>query len=271
MTQLNADSGEAAGEPQSIRIRPVSDRRELEEAYRLVYMNYLRRGYIQPCPSEMRLTVFNAFPGTMTFVGMVHDRLVSTVTLVEDTPVGLPMDEIYHEELQALRDAGRHPVEVTMLADRRLSIQRSFLMLLRLMKLVFDYSTLVLKANDMCITVNPHHDRFYQEYLLFQPLGGLRAYPSVANNPAIGRRLDLDRVREACEGRENLLRQFFEDRTPLKTFESGYRFNQDDMRHFFVELTPTLQEAAPEAIRCLRVRYPDYPWDAWLSAQKTAG
>ena len=175
-----------------------------------------------PNSSGLRLTIFNAFPSTVTFVGVIHDEVIATVSVIPDTPVGLPMDEIYHDEVQALRDAGRRLMEVTMLADRRLSVSRSLAMVLALMKLVFDYATLSLKATDLCITVNPHHDKFYHEYLLFTPLGGLRAYPSVSGNPAIARRLDLVRVEEECQGRPVLLHRFFEDRTPLGLFEKRY-------------------------------------------------
>ena len=168
------DEGREGGNTDLV-IRPALDRSELESAYELVYENYRSRDYIPPNSSGLRLTIFNAFPSTLTFVGVVHGAVIATVSLIPDTPVGLPMDEIYHDEVQGLREAGRRLVEVTMLADRRLSVRRSLAMVLSLMKLVFDYATLSLKATDLCITVNPHHDKFYHEYLLFTPLGGLRA------------------------------------------------------------------------------------------------
>ena len=158
-----------AGGNGDLVIRPALDRAELESAYELVYHNYRPRDYIPANPFGLRLTIFNAFPSSVTFVGVIHDEVIATVSLIPDTPIGLPMDEIYHDEVQALRDAGRRLIEVTMLADRRLSVSRSLAMVLALMKLVFDYATLSLKATDLCITVNPHHDKFYHEYLLFTP------------------------------------------------------------------------------------------------------
>lgn len=243
-----------------VEIGPAATRAELESSYALVYDNYLRRGYIPKNDSEMRLTVFNAFPNTVTFVAMLHERLVATVTLVDDTPAGLPMDEIYHDELQVLRDQGRHPTEVTMLADRRLSTNRSFFMLIRLMKQVFDFATLYLGADDLCITVNPHHDKFYQEYLLFTPMGGLRAYPSVANNPALARRLDLGRVAEACVGRPNLLKHFYENRTPVERFSNRFVLSEEDVRYFFMERTQLMAESPEYITRHLQAHYPHLDW-----------
>ena len=236
----------------------------------MVYQNYRSRDYIPPNSSGLRLTIFNAFPSTVTFVGVIHGEVIATVSLIPDTPVGLPMDEIYHDEVQALRDAGRRLIEVTMLADRRLSVQRSLAMVLALMKLVFDYATLSLKATDLCITVNPHHDKFYHEYLLFTPLGGLRAYPSVSGNPAIARRLDLERVEEECQGRPVLLRRFFEDRTPLSLFEQRYHMTAADLRYFFMERTQIFQESPAYMLNRLRDYYPDFNWDG-LVADRLSG
>jgi hypothetical protein len=264
------DSATPGGGSADLAIRPALSRAELESAYELVYQNYRTRGYIPPNPSGLRLTIFNAFPSAVTFVSVIHGEVVATVSLIPDTPVGLPMDEIYRDEVQTLRDAGRRLVEVTMLADRRLSVQRSLAMVLALMKLVFDYATLSLKATDLCITVNPHHDKFYHEYLLFTPLGGLRAYPSVAGNPAIARRLDLERVEEECRGRPVLLHRFFEDRTPLSLFEKRYRMATSDLRYFFVERTQILRESPGYVLSRLRDYYPDFDWEA-LAANRFSG
>jgi hypothetical protein len=258
-------------------IRPAIDRAELESAYELVYQNYHPRHYIPPHPSCLRLTIFNAFPSTITFVGVVRGEVIATVSLIADTPIGLPMDEIYHDEVQALRDAGRRLVEVTMLADRRLSDQRSLAMVLALMKLVFDCATLSLKATDLCITVNPHHNKFYDEYLLFSPLGGLRAYPSVSGNPAIARRHDLERVEEEFRRRRSaLLRHFFENRTPLSLFEQRYHMTAADLRFFFMERTQIFQNSPACMLNRLRDHYPDFNWDELLAdrlsgAQKGQG
>ncbi|NIM71012.1 MAG: hypothetical protein GTO48_11300, partial [Xanthomonadales bacterium] len=77
--------------------------------------------------------------------------------------------EIYHEEVQPLRRRGRRLTEATMLADRRRQIRRALPMLMQLMKRVFDQATLMLHADDLCITINPRHETYYERYLLFEP------------------------------------------------------------------------------------------------------
>ena len=246
-----------------IEVRPASSPEELEAAYGLVYRSYLRRSYMEPNPNRIRFTVFNAFPRAATFVGVLRDQVIATVSLVPDTPAGLPMDEVYHDELQNLRDRGRRVAEVTMLADRRMEIQHTLPMLLSLMKLLFDYAALFIKSTDLCITINPRHDKFYRRYLLFTQLGGLRPHPGVRDNPAVARRLDLECVRQRCEGNSLLLRLFYRDRTPLPLFEERYRMTQQDLRRFLVELSSALRQASAGAIEYLRGQYPECPWDEW--------
>ena len=246
-------------------VRPAASRDELEQAYRLVYHSYLQRAYVNRDPSEIRLSIFNAFPGAITFVGAMAEEVISTVSLVPDTPVGMPMDEIFHHELQTLRANGRRLAEVTMLADRRAEFRRTLPMLLQLMKLVFDYATLVLKANDLCITINPRHAKFYKRYLLFDPMGGPKSYPSVRNNPALAERLNLDDARAACDGHDNLQKQFLENRTSIALFENRYRMTCNDLHYFCIEVAPVLRNAQRAAVGHLRRVRPECPWDAWQS------
>lgn len=246
-------------------VRPAQSREEFEQAFRLVYQSYLDRGYIEESPQQIRLSVFNAFPTSVTLVSVVRGTVVATVSLIADTPVGLPMDDVYHDEVQQLRNAGRRLIEAIMLADRRRELHRALTMLLQLMKRVYDYATLVAHANDLCITINPRHETYYGNFLLFEPLGGLKAYPSVRNNPAVAKRMDLDHVRELYDGHAELIKLFLTDRTPLSVLEGGYRMTADDLHYFFVERTTAFRDASPEVRECLRGYYPDCPWEEWLS------
>lgn len=244
-----------------LTVRPAASRQELDDAYSLVYSSYRRRGYLPESPQKIRLTVFNAFPTSTTFVAVLRQEVVATASLILDTPVGLPMDEIYHEEVQPLRRGGRTLTEATMLADRRRQIRRALPMLMQLMKRVFDQATLMLHADDLCITINPRHETYYERYLLFEPLGGLRMYPSVCDNPALAKRLNLNTVRHRCEGNEKLLRQFFTGRTPLEMLHNAYRMTVADLHYFFEERTDIFRQVPWPFIEALRRMRPDYPWD----------
>jgi hypothetical protein len=251
-----------------VSVRPAASRAELEQAFRLVYDSYLARDYVRPNPWGIRLSAFNMLPTTVTFVAVLRGTVIATTTLVCDTPVGLPMDEIYRDEMQRLRGEGRKVSEVTMLADRRRQVHRALALLCVLMKRLFDYATLVARLDDLCITINPRHESYYERYLLFRPLGELRDYPSVCSNPALAKRLDLRSVRAECEGNEGLIQHFFTDRTPVEVLTGGYRLSPEDLRYFLVDVAPVLAETPPELLECLRQCHPGCPWDDWLKASR---
>jgi hypothetical protein len=249
-----------------VSVRPAASRAELEQAFRLVYSSYLARDYVRPNPWGIRLSAFNMLPTTVTFVAVLRGAVIATTTLVCDTPVGLPMEEIYRHEVQRLRAEGRTVAEVTMLADRRRQVRRALALLCMLMKQLFDYATLIARLDDLCITINPRHESYYERYLLFRPLGGLRDYPSVCSNPALAKRLDLRSVRGECEGNEDLIERFFTDRTPMEMLTGGYRLSPEDLRYFLVDVAPVLAETPPQMVECLRRCHPGCPWDDWLQA-----
>ncbi len=71
--------------------RQVRDRRELQHALRLVHDNYVDCGYMSPHPSGFRLSVYYAMPSTRTFISVVDDEVIATVSLFCDSPLALPM------------------------------------------------------------------------------------------------------------------------------------------------------------------------------------
>ena len=265
VSETNPPAHQSLLELKALQARPARSRDELESAYRLVYDSYRTRDYIPESESGMRLSVFNCFPGTVTFVSVFRSDVISTITLVEDTPAGLPMDAIYSDELRPLRRAGRKVAEATMFADRRQSdYRRTLPMLLLLMKRVFDYCVLVAAIDDICITINPRHEMFYEKRLIFEPLGGLKSYPSVQDAPALAKRLNLHTSEERAREHKQLWQLFYEDRTDPAMLERRFRFDCEDLRYFLVESTTVLREAAPEKVAALQESYPGCPWENWL-------
>lgn len=198
MSTANVAVGKSAvrGTSRSMEVRPARSREELEEAYRLVYLAYNQQGYLTDSPEQMRLTVFNAFPDTVTFIAKEDGEVVGTVSIVGDTDIGLPMDEVYHEELNQLRWRRRTLAEVSMLATKCHRVSRKMPVFLQLMKQVFDYIWFVLQADDACLACPPHRTGFYEKRLLFGRFGETKAYGSVQDNPAVALRLNFRMVKE---------------------------------------------------------------------------
>ena len=167
----------------------ATDRHTLEQAFRLQHDQYVAHGYMDAHPSGWRLSLHNALSATRVFVARSGGCVVGTVTLIADSPLGLPMEEIYTDELRRLRDARGNLAEVSALAMDREYQPSGVPILLRLIRMLVIYAAQT--ETDLCIAVNPHHAAFYRKAFHFQDIGGLRQYGKVNGAPAVALRLDL--------------------------------------------------------------------------------
>jgi len=173
------------------------DRDTVEQALRLQHDQYVAQGYMDSHPSGWRLSLHYALPTTRLFVARSGRRVVATMTLIEDSPLGLPMDEIYSGELQGLRDQDRDLAEVSGLALHPDYKHWGVAILLRLIRMLALHATEVAELSDLCIAINPRHAAFYRKAFYFREIGGLRQYGKVNGAPAVALGLDLDIVRIA--------------------------------------------------------------------------
>lgn len=162
---------------------------ELSQAFEIVYDAYRLSKYIkEPHPSRMAYSVYSLLPSTCVFVFKSYMSVISTMTYIPDSPVfGLPLDAIYKEELDELRNQGRQIAEVGALATPRK--RRWSNLVIYLAKALFWYARMT-DVNDVCIMVNPKHVRFYKEIFLFEDFGEEKWYPGV-EAPAVALRVDL--------------------------------------------------------------------------------
>jgi hypothetical protein len=102
----------------------------------------------------------------------------------------LPLDRVYHPELNELRQNGRRLMEVGLFADRRKQLARSAEALFQLMRFAF-YHGLNEKVTDFVIGVHPRHARFYVRSFGFEAFGEPKVYPAVNDRPVQLLRGDL--------------------------------------------------------------------------------
>jgi hypothetical protein len=166
---------------------------EREQAFRLVHDQYVARGYIRPDPTGRRAGVHHALASTRVFVGRVDDRVIATVSLIPDSPLGLPCDDLYAAELAPLRASGRRIAEVSALAIREQWRDVGLLVVRKLVQMIALYADRLAGLDMLSIAVNPRHARFYESCLRFQRFGDVKAYAAVNDAPAVALRLDLAR------------------------------------------------------------------------------
>jgi hypothetical protein len=168
----------------------ASDLATRRRAYALAHRVYQGRGYVSGDESLI-VSPYDASPQTLTLLAQDENGVdAATITLVFDSPAGLPCDEIYGNELNTLRSQGRLLVEVTRLAINE-DHQHSKTLLVRLFNFIYVFAKRVKGFDDFVIEVNPRHTNYYRRLLIFEQAGPERPCPRVQGAPAVLLRLDL--------------------------------------------------------------------------------
>src|SRR5262245_14475942 len=168
----------------------------LDEAFRLVHDQYVWRGFMTaPHPSGRRVNLRHALPSTRVFVASDGARVVGTASLIRDSPLGLPMDEVFEDQVARFRRQDRLVAEFSALAmdaDRR---AHRIPVVIRLLRMIVLHAAEVAPLDDLCMVVRPQHAEFYQHFFSCRILGEPRDYEKVHIDGAVALHLDLEEVR----------------------------------------------------------------------------
>ena len=152
---------------------------ELSDASALVHDAYLERGLIASSPRRRYLGA----PGHVAVLVLSRrGRVVGTVAMIGDRGgSGLPVDEIYPAEMQALRGRGGTFVEVGMLAVDRAARKTGAALLLSVAAHRLAHAS---GATDVVIAVHPDSEAYYRATMLFERHGDVRTYPGLSADAA---------------------------------------------------------------------------------------
>jgi hypothetical protein len=245
----------------------AESREELEAAYRLVHDVYVREGYSDPHDSGLRVNLRYALPTTTTFIGTHEGRVVITMTILGDSPLGLPMDMIFSSELYELRCQGRYIAEVGAFASHPDFRGRSQAVAFNTNKIMWTYATRSLQVDDLVIAVNPKHERIYKHLILFETIStDVKSSHYVKDAPAIAMRLNLrtvvNRWKKHYGGRpphKNLLHFFFAEdpkHISLPNIDEPYNVWDEEMfSYFFEHMTDPRREGHGSLLDLYRMLY----------------
>jgi hypothetical protein len=174
LTEADVPSLEDPANLPGFKIRISKQKRGRLQANSLVSNRYAGRGYgIPGAKKEEHLH---------TFIAYDEGQLVGTVGVRLDSRQGLAADQLYFEELSALREQGFRMCEFTRLAvDKRVASKP---VLAGLFHTAYLYASVMRGTTHAVIEVNPRHVLFYRRALGFEVLGTERLSPRV-NAPAV--------------------------------------------------------------------------------------
>ena len=162
-----------------IRLANTEGRRS--KASYLIKRRYAWRGY-------QASALAGVAANRITLAAFNREQLVATITVGVDSEVGLGIEELYPEEVMALRTSGCRLCEFTKLAVD--NMVRSKAVLAAIFHIAYVYAHRIRRCTDLLIEVNPRHVKFYEAMLGFKKCGHERMDPRV-NAPALLLRLEL--------------------------------------------------------------------------------
>jgi ribosomal protein S18 acetylase RimI-like enzyme len=235
---------------------------DLRQAYRLVHDVFLRRGFIDPDPSRMRVRIYETTPETATFIAKVDDRVVAVLSVVEDSEdLGLPSDGAFKDELDDLRRAGRRLCEVTnqAVADdyRKSAVPTELMRCAIAVSLTGGY-------HEAIAAISPSHNGFY-DLLGFRQIGSRRSYSKSIDDPVIALSMDIDQYRTPQTGLSKaakFIQEFLTDGNEFLSRVGEWAdqartefLNPDSLRELFVLERNFLARFAPAELGSLHERW----------------
>ena len=201
--------------PEKLVLKVAETQEELEDCFCLLHDAYVRAGFMKPDPSGMRATIYHALPTTTTLLAKYDGKIVGTISLIRDNPLGFPMQKIFN--IEKIRRAGGNIAEVSALAIERRFQAKGGIILFPLMKFMYEYSTKFFDTQHLVIAVNPRHIGFYESILFFQRLkqNPVEHYDFVNGAPAVGAHVDLKTA-------PGIYKRYYNRKLPSKNLFSYY-------------------------------------------------
>ena len=78
-----------------VEYRVAQTPEDKEKVYETVYNAYLKKGYISKNVQQMNLFSHSWLPESKSFLALSNGQIMTTATVIPDSPFGLPMDELF--------------------------------------------------------------------------------------------------------------------------------------------------------------------------------
>lgn len=195
---------------------------DVTDAWHLLYHVYRRVGYIPDNPFELHTTPHAIGEQNLVVSAKIQGLTVGTISAIHDGELGLPLDAVYHKELDALRQQGRRMLEIGLFADRRQDIDRSFITILELMRFTF-YFGYHQGTTDCICGIPPRRAKLYARAFGFEIIGEPTSYASVLDNPVVLLRSSREYITANLE-KHKAMDHFAQNPIPREVFERRFRF-----------------------------------------------
>lgn len=208
--------------PEQLIFKIADTTDEIEQAFKILHDSFVELGYMKVQHSGLRVTKYHLLPTTNILVAKQGDEVIGTVSVVIDSPLGLPMDSEW--KLSDLRRSYNRIAEISALAIKKGYRSQRGRLLLPLCKLMYEFCRYRAGVDVMVASTLNEVKDFYRCVLLFKPIDGyrVRRYDFVQGVEAVAQYLPLNEASEKIYHKvygqkrpeKNLFHYFVEARLP---------------------------------------------------------
>lgn len=164
-----------------IVIRIARNKDEVHRANQLIAETYVREGFWQEGEDHVATDKWLNTPHRTVILVIDKQKqnqneIIGTVSIVKDSPDGLPADGFQPQTINRFRSNGETLAQVTSLAFKKGQSQQQKLVLF-LFKYALQFVLYYTRIERLLSLCNPRHARFYSMALGFQMLGQAVYYP----------------------------------------------------------------------------------------------
>lgn len=234
---------------QKYYVGPARSVSELIEAFSLVYQEYLKLGYCIPQKPYLRYSALQLLPSSKTIVSHDQGSVKATISLVIDSPAGLPMGDQFCQELDALRAEGRLLAEATMfaVAEEKKELLGKKDSVLELLAGLLSHAEKSNVDTIVCV-INPKHAGFWKNVLKFKHLSSFDRCAHVEGAPGMLFMCDLRALRPGMQPYKfDFLVQEFSKRTVESQIDKTV-LTVEDVLYLMNLNTQVLENIAPTVV-----------------------
>lgn len=162
----------------NLSIRMVNSFPDYLGAMRLLYNEYSTKGLIEKNDSHLYFSPYLLLPRNILFNAVIDNKIIGTIALIEDSPIGLPIENVHFDDikLQRMSKKARLAEIGSFAVDSKFKNKGITILLYKAMFLYLqDYK----KIDSVLISVHPRSYNFYLSMFQFKQIGKERKYDSL--------------------------------------------------------------------------------------------
>ncbi len=153
---------------ENLQFKLVSNIDEYLEASKLMHDIDVQNNKMNPDPKGFKILAHDLLPSTIIAIAKYKGKIISTMTLIRDNPLGLPM-ELYHD-LSTIRQNGEIICELSSPYFHHDFLHMEEQVIYPFMRYLWKYAYEWYGVDYITVSSHPSMKNFFESIFLFQPI-----------------------------------------------------------------------------------------------------